>query len=172
MPKTRKQKEEAVSDLEASLKGANTVVFAGFNKLTVADERALRSDLRANGVSYKVAKKTLLARALATLGFADAPAMDGQVAVVYGADAVYPAKGIATFAKKHEGIMSILGGIFEGKLVDAKVMQTVAAIPPRETLLGMLANVLSAPMRGLAISLDALAKKNSETSAPGAAPTN
>lgn len=169
MPKTRKQKEESVSKLEKALKGAVSTVFVGFNKLTVADERVLRNDLRSKGVTYTVAKKSLFNRALSSLGLGDTPKLDGQIAIAYlpgealaksgGADPVLPAKGIAEFAKKHEGIMSILGGIFEGKLVDASKMQMISAIPDRQSLLGMLANVLSAPMRGLAIAINEVSKQ-------------
>ena len=156
MPKTRKQKEESVSTLRKTLDGAASLVFVGFTKLKVADERQLRKNLRESGVSYTVAKKTLLKRAIEGLG-----ELPGQVALAWGSDPVMPAKGIAEFGKKHEGTISILGGIFEGKLVDATKMKEIALIPDRQTLLGMLANVLSSPMRGLAISLDALAKQKS-----------
>ncbi len=88
MPKTRKQKEESVSALTEVMKGAKGVVFAGFSKLKVADERELRKQLRAEGVTYTVAKKSLWKRALESVGLGDAPALDGQVAIAYGDDAI------------------------------------------------------------------------------------
>ena len=72
-----------------------------------------------------------------------------------------PAKGIAEFSKKHDGVIQILGGIFGGVLTDASRMQMIAAIPARDVLLGMLANVLSAPIRGFALAVNALAEKKS-----------
>src|SRR3989338_5312043 len=159
MPKTRKQKEENVSTLKAVLKAAGSTVFVGFNRFKVTDERVLRKQLRESGVSYTVTKKSLLARAVE--GLSELP---GQVAIAFGPDSILPAKGIAQFIKtrlrgqEHEGVMSILGGIFEGKLVDARKMQEIALIPDRQTLLSMLANVLNAPIQGLAIALDAVAK--------------
>jgi large subunit ribosomal protein L10 len=161
MPKTRKQKEESVEDLSTAIKGATGVVFAGFNKLKVADERDLRKQLRAEGVTYLVTKKSLWKRAMEAAGFAGAPDFEGQLALAYGADAIAPAKGVSTFAKKKEGIVTILGGIFEGKLMGAVEMQAIAAIPARETLLAMLANVLNSPIQGLAIALDAVSKQKS-----------
>ena len=158
MPKTRKQKEENVATLRTVLKEVGSAVFVGFNKLKVSDERQLRKSLRENGVSYTVTKKTLLARAID--GLSELP---GQGALAFGTDPIAPAKGIADFAKKHEGVVSILGGIFEGKLVDASKMQMIVAIPPRQTLLGMLANVLNAPMQKIAIALSEVAKNKSWT---------
>ncbi len=158
MPKTRKQKEESVESLTKSLKDATNVTFANFSKLKVIDERALRRNLRESGSSYTVIKKTLFARALKALGF-DLPEYDGQIAIAYGSDAIAPAKSISEFVKKHEGMMSILGGIFEGKLVDAVKMKEIATIPDRKSLLSMLANVLQSPMQRLAIGLSEIAKK-------------
>ena len=154
MPKTRKQKEESVSTLRKTLDGAASLVFVGFTKLKVADERQLRKNLRESGVSYTVAKKTLLKRAIEGLG-----ELPGQVALAWGSDPVMPAKGIAEFGKKHEGTISILGGIFEGKMVDALRMKEIASIPSRQSLLSMLANVLNSPLQRVAIALSEVAKK-------------
>ena len=148
-----------MGSLATAIKGATGVVFAGFNKLRVADERDLRKQLRAEGVSYVVTKKSLWKRAMESAGFTGVPDLDGQLALAYGSDPIAPAKGVANFAKKHEGMVAILGGIFGGKLLGAPEMQAMAAIPPRETLLAMLANVLNSPIQGLAIALDAVAKK-------------
>ena len=160
MPKTRKQKEESVAGLTGLLESATNVTFATFNKLKVADERLLRKSLRELGASYIVAKKTLFALALKALGF-EVPKIEGQLSIAYSADAIAPARGIAEFAKKHEGVMSIVGGILEGKLIDASKMSMIAAIPPRQTLLAMLANVLNSPIQRIALALDAVAKKSS-----------
>jgi len=154
MPKTRKQKEEDVIVLQKTVAEAGSVVFVGFDKFKVLDERQLRKNLRETSVSYTVIKKSLLKRAIEGVG--DFP---GQVALAFGFDPILPARGIAEFSKKHEGLLTILGGVFEGKLVNAQKMQMIAAIPDRQILLGMLANVLQFPMRGLAIALDAIAKQ-------------
>ena len=154
MPKTRKQKEETVAKLKEATKDAASIVFVGFDRLKVSDERQLRKSLREAGVSYAVSKKTLM-----KLAVKDMTELPGQVALAWGQDAIEPAKGIAEFAKKHEGMMKILGGIFEGKLMDAVAMKAIAAIPTRKELLSMLANVLNAPIRGLAIALNEIASK-------------
>jgi large subunit ribosomal protein L10 len=163
MPKTRKQKESSVEDIKKDLGAKGTVVFVGFNKFKIADERVLRTALRADKVGFKVAKKSLLTRALADAGHKIGE-LPGQVAIAFGDDAVLPAKGIADFAKKHEGVVSILGGIFEGAITDASKMQMIGSLPSREALLSMLANVLQAPIRGFAIAVSAIAEKKSQPS--------
>lgn len=160
---TKKKKEEIVTKLEAGLKSAESAVFVGFTALTVADETAMRRDLRNEGVKYTVAKKTLIRRALDTLGLAHTTLpMEGEVAVAYastGSDASAPARMIHEFGKKWAGKLSILGGIFEGNLKSAAEMNEIATIPSMEILRGMFANVLNAPIAGLAVALQAVADK-------------
>ena len=57
------QKEEQVTQLEAWLKENTAVVLADYRGLTVAEDTALRSELRKNDIGYHVAKNTLIKRA-------------------------------------------------------------------------------------------------------------
>lgn len=45
------------------------------------------------------------------------------------------------------------------KFADASVVDAMSKVPNRETLLAMLVSVLSAPVRGLAVALNAIAEK-------------
>ncbi|HCM68521.1 MAG TPA: hypothetical protein DIS62_06040 [Candidatus Kerfeldbacteria bacterium] len=60
-----------------------------------------------------------------------------------------------------EGKLTILGGLFEGKLVDASMMQQIATIPGMETLRGMFANLVNSPRARFAIALSEVAKTKS-----------
>ena len=60
----KSKKEEIIKNLEATIKGSESLVFVNFHGLKVSDETILRRDLRKQGVGYKVSRKTLLARAL------------------------------------------------------------------------------------------------------------
>ena len=100
MPITLDKKKELVAGLEKSLKGAKSVVFVKFDKLTVGDVNTLRRNLQKEGVGYSVAKKTLLKRALGVGGLAgELPEMPGQVAIAYGEDLLSPAREVFAFAK-------------------------------------------------------------------------
>lgn len=160
MALTRTQKEEVVAKLKGIVERAQTVVFVNFHGLGVSDTNEMRSNLREQGVGYLVAKKSLIRNALGDAKVeGEVPALDGEVAVAYGeADPVAPASGVATFAKKHKESLSILGGIFEGRLVDQAEMETIAAIPPLPVLHGMFVNVINSPIQGLAVALSEIAK--------------
>lgn len=154
------KKVEIVSDLEKSLKTAESVVFVKFDKLTVADANSLRRSLQKENVGYSVAKKTLLKRALVSKSIAgEIPELAGQVAVAFGTDPIASARGVYEFAKTHKENISILGGVYEGKYVDAVMMTSMATIPSREVLLSQIAFLLKSPMQRLAIAVNAVALK-------------
>jgi len=160
MPITLDKKKELVASLEKSLKGANSVVFVKFDKLKVADVNTLRRTLQAQKVGYQVAKKTLLKRALSTHGVSgDLPEIPGQVAIAYSTDLLAGAREVFAFQKGHKENISIIGGVFEGKYMNASEMMSIATIPPLQTLRGMFVNLINSPIQRFAIVLNAIAEK-------------
>lgn len=154
----KSKKEEMIKELSAAVKAAPSVVFVNFHGMTVADETVLRSDLRNQGVSYKVSRKTLLKRVLNGVAQGEMPALTGEVAIAYSADQVAPSREVYNFQKTHKGVLSILGGIFDGKFVDGAYMTEIATIPSREVLLSKVAFLLKSPMQRLAIAVNEVAK--------------
>ena len=149
MPKSKQQKQVTVEALTSGLKGAKGVVFANFQGLTVAQTEELRKNARKVGVTVLAAKKTLVKRALETVGLSDTDtaSFQGGVATFIGSDEVTPAKVVATFAKKNE-IVKIFGGILEGKFIDATMVKSLSALPGKQELLSMLVGSLNAPISG------------------------
>lgn len=158
MPITLDKKKELVVTLDKALKGANSVVFVKFDKLKVADVNNLRRTLQGESVGYQVAKKTLLKRALGTHGITgELPEIPGQVAIAYGADLLSPAREVLAFQKKHKDNIAIVGGVFEGRYMDAGEMMSIANIPPLQTLRGMFVNLINSPIQRFAVVLDQIA---------------
>lgn len=162
MAKTKEEKQEVVKKLEDGLKHAASSVFVRFTKVKVAEESAMRKALKSDHVQYFVAKKTLIRRALNALGHThDALPLEGEVAVAYGGgeDTTAAARLVHEFGKKMAGKLTILGGIFEGRLEGQAKMQEIATIPSMQVLRGMFVNVINSPIQGLAIALNAIAQK-------------
>jgi large subunit ribosomal protein L10 len=158
MPITLDKKKSLVSGLENSLKGAKSVVFVKFDKLTVADVNSLRRGLQKESVGYVVAKKTLLKRALGVGGITgELPEMPGQVAIAYGEDLLAPAREVLAFQKTHKDNISIIGGVFEGKYMNQEEMMSIATIPPLQTLRAMFVNIINSPIQRFAVALDQIA---------------
>jgi large subunit ribosomal protein L10 len=158
MPITLDKKKSLVATLESSLKTANSVVFVKFDKLKVADVNILRRSLQKEGIGYIVSKKTLLKRALGTRGVEGTlPELPGQLAIAYGEDLLSPAREVLAFYKGHKDNISIVGGVFESKYMNAEEMMSIATIPPREVLLSQIAYLLKSPIQRLAIAVNAVA---------------
>ena len=157
---TKAKKQTIVASFADILSGAESVVFVQFDKLSVKDAQALRRALRAQGVGYKVGKKTLLKRALEAHGYqGDLPDLPGEIAVAYGTDPLASAREVFEFQKTHKDFISIVGGIFEGAYQDKAQMLTLATIPSREVLLSQIAWLLKSPMQRLAIAVGEVAKQ-------------
>lgn len=160
MPITLDKKKELVAGLEKALKGANSVVFVKFDKLKVADVNLLRRSLQKEKVGYKVAKKTLLKRALSTHKITgELPEVPGQVAVAYSEDLLAGAREVFAFQKSHKENVSIVGGVFEGKYMSAEEMMSIATIPPLQTLRAMFVNLINSPIQRFAVVVNAIAEK-------------
>lgn len=149
MPKTKQQKQTTVENLTAGLKSAKGAVFANFQGLTVAESEELRKAARAAGVTMFAAKKTLVKRALESAGLsgADMASFQGGVATFVGSDEISPAKVVATFAKKKE-IVTVFGGLLEGKFIDAQMVKSLSALPGKQELLAKMLGSLNAPISG------------------------
>ena len=153
------KKEEIVKDLENIFTDSKSVVFVNFHGMNATDETSFRKDLRDQDVKYKVSRKTLLNRALTGKATGEVPPLDGEIAIAYSKDDISPAREVYNFQKTHKGILSIVGGIFEGRFVDGVYMTEIATIPSREVLLSKIAFLLKSPMQRLAIAVNEVGKK-------------
>lgn len=156
-------KQPIVAEIAEVLNGAQTAVVVDYRGLTVAEDTALRKQLRAAGVTYKVYKNTMIRRAAEGTAFAALdPHLEGPTAIaVSKEDATAPARILAEFAKKAPKL-EIKGGIVEDTYYDAKGMQEIATIPSREILLGRLLGSMQSPIANFARVLNQIAEKGAE----------
>lgn len=158
MSLTRQQKEERVAQVASELKDATSVVFVSHDGLTVDDVEALRDQLFATGSQLQVIPKRLLKLALKSVNLDfDPTTHGGQVAIIWGKDAVAPAKTLHTFAKNHENT-KMLAGVLEGAVLSLEQITALAQLPSREQLLGQLVSVLAGPARGFVQVLSGVPK--------------
>lgn len=158
---TKAKKEDIVAKVADAIKDAVSVVFVNFKGLSVADTSAMRKSLKGEGVGYYVAKKSLVKRVLADNGYEGTlPDMPGELALAWSTtDVTAAARGIYEAGKQHKGALSITGGVFENRFVDASGMTAIATIPPVPVLRGMFVNVINSPIQSFVIALNAIAEK-------------
>ncbi len=161
MPVTKEQKKKIVDTLATHLADVQSIAFVEFDKLSVEHTTQMRTALRNEGVGYQVIKKTLLRRVLDDKKFTGTmPALDGSIAITWSStDLTAPARLVHGFRKGREDALKIVGGIFEGRYMDAAEMNEIATIPNMLVLRGMFVNVLNAPIQGFVSVLNQIAEK-------------
>lgn len=159
---SKAKKSEIVSDVSKILADSKTVVFVNFHKLTVLETGEVRKALRAAGVGYRVAKKTLIKRALEEAKVTgEIPTLDGEIALVYGADLLAPAREIVEFTKKFSEKLTLVGGVFDGEYKSKAEMVAIASIPSMHTLQAQFVQLINSPIQRFVLALNAIAgKKN------------
>ena len=161
-----KQKEEEVKALAERFKRSNLVLLTDYRGITVEDVTGLRNTLRDTKAEYKVIKNNIVKRALNANGEKELDSvLEGPTAVVMAEeDYLEPLKAIYKFAKDNE-FYKIKGGIIEGKVMSVEEIITLAKLPSRQELLGMLAGALLGNISKVAIALDQVRKQKEEVNA-------
>lgn len=150
-----KQKEEEVNALAEKFKNAKLVLLTDYRGITVEDVTGLRNTLRDANSEYKVIKNNIIRRALDKNGENSLDSLlEGPTAVVISEeDYLNPLKAIYKFSKDND-YYKIKGGIVEGKAMLTEELITLAKLPSRQELLGMLAGALLGNVSKLAVALD------------------
>ena len=162
MALSKEKKSEIIKKVDAAFAASKSTVFVNFHKLTVAKANLLRRSLRASGIGYLVAKKTLATKVFSGKEISGTmPELSGELALCYGEDLIAPAREIFRFQKEFKEGLRILGGIFDGAYKSKEEMTVIAQIPTREVLYGQFLNLINSPLQGLVIGLSEIAKKKS-----------
>ena len=150
-----KQKEEEVSSLAEKIKNAKFVLLTDYRGISVGEVTELRNTLRNANSEYKVIKNNIIKRALDANGESGLDeVLEGPTAVVMTeGDYLEPLKAIYKFSKDNE-FYKMKGGIIEGKIVSTEELITLAKLPSRQELLGMLAGGLLGTISKFAVAID------------------
>ena len=156
--KVLSEKQAIVAELTEKLQNAAAGVLVDYKGITVAEDTALRAEMRKNGVEYAVVKNTLTRFAVKNAGLEElSSVLEGTTSLAISAeDPVAPARIINDFAKKMNGEkFTIKAGFVDGKVIGVDGVKALADLPSKEVLLSMLLSAMQGPVRGLAVSLDA-----------------
>lgn len=149
---SRVAKEQAVDKLTDELGRIKLAVMTDYRGLTVREVEELRQNLRDAGISYRVAKNTLLRLATKNnpaLAGIDPNTFNGPMALAMGFDdEVAPARVIFQYAKKHDAL-EIVGAITgDGTVLGAAEVKALATMPTREQLIAQVVGTIAAPLTG------------------------
>ena len=144
------KKAEVVEDLNGVFSNAGSVVVAHYTGMTVADMADLRSRMRANGASFRVAKNRLAVRALKGTPIEGiAHLFKGPTGIAVSDDPVAASKVAAAYAKDNDKLV-ILGGSVGATALDAAGVKALATLPSLDELRGKIVGLLVAPATKIA----------------------
>ncbi len=155
---TKAKKQDIVAELLKRLEGTSALYFVNAEGMTVAKSSELRREFRAIGAGFKIAKNTLIRRALEQDGkySVSADVLKGNTAVVFGYDdSIGPAKIIRKFFEKDQK-PSLKAAIIEGQSFDGKQLKAISELPTREDMIAGIVGSLHAPISGIVGSLNAV----------------
>lgn len=147
---TKEKKKAILQDLSDKFSKSKSMVFIGFQGLTVKDTMVLRRKLRAEGIDYTVAKKTLIKKGLESVETKGTEnfSPEGPVAVAFGyEDEIAPARIAKEFGQTNDKVQ-ILGGVMNSELMDAESMKQIASLPGKDQLRAQLIGTINAPVSG------------------------
>ncbi|HEY6736314.1 MAG TPA: 50S ribosomal protein L10 [Candidatus Saccharimonadia bacterium] len=149
---SRSAKEQSVAQLSDELGRLKLAVMTDYRGLTVAEVEELRGILREQGITYRVAKNTLLRLAASNndaLADVDPKTFSGPMALAMGFDdEVAPARLIFQYAKKHDAL-EIVGAITgDGTVLTPAEVKALATLPTREQLIAQVVGTIAAPLTG------------------------
>ena len=152
----RPEKEARVKEVQEQFGRSQAVVLADYRGLNVEEVTELRKRLREAGIEYRVVKNTMTSRAAQAAKIEGLDQfLTGPTALAFSyQDPTTAAKILANFAKDHK-CLQLKGGILEGRVIGKELVQELAQLPSREELLGKLAGLWQAPVRGLVTVLSA-----------------
>ena len=165
--KVLSEKQAIVAALVDNLKAASSGVLVDYKGITVAEDTALRHELRENGVEYAVVKNTLLRFAFNNTGLGDLDdLLNGTTSLATSAgDPIAPMRIVNKYAKQMGDRFNIKAGFMDGKVLPLDDVYALAELPSKDVLLGQVLGMMLAPITSLAIVIKAIAEKDGQAPA-------
>ena len=170
--KVLSEKQAVVAALTEQLQGAASGVLVDYKGITVAEDTALRVELRQNDVKYGVVKNTLARFALNNVGLSELDeVLNGTTSLATcESDPIAPMRVVNKYAKQLNGKFNIKGGFMDGKVLSLDEIMALAELPSKDVLQAQALGMMLAPITSLAIVLKAIAEKDGEAAPAEEAP--
>jgi large subunit ribosomal protein L10 len=182
----KEQKTALVAEITEGLGRASIALVSEYRGMTAGEATEVRRRLRAVRGELRVAKNTLIRRAIKDTAFSKLDEqLGGPVGLILSFDDPVELAKTVTGMRELGEKFKVRGGVLDGKPLSGEEVQALAALPPREVVLAQLLGLLMAPATqvvrllnepgsALARLIDAIGKKNGDATpaAGGAAPTD
>jgi large subunit ribosomal protein L10 len=148
----KREKERVVADLVERLRASDTLIVADYRGLSMPEIDGVRTEVLKHGARFTVVKNTLTKRAAEEAGVPElVELLDGPTAIAFvgEGDMVGVAKALSDTARQTK-ILSVRGGILQGKPMSADQVRDLASLPPADVLRGQVLGAIVAPLNAIA----------------------
>ncbi len=148
----KREKERVVADLVERLRASDTLIVADYRGLSMPEIDGVRTEVLKHGARFTVVKNTLTKRAAEEAGVPELiELLDGPTAIAFvgEGDMVGVAKALSDTARQTK-ILSVRGGILQGKPMSADQVLDLASLPPADVLRGQVLGAIVAPLNAIA----------------------
>ena len=157
--KKKSDKEKDLEALKKDFEKAQNVFVTGFEKLTVQQDFDLRKTIRGAGGNYKVIKNNLAEKAAQGTPVEGIMGnLAGMTTLAYTSkDPVDRAKALTPYAKANPSF-TFKSGLVEGRVIDVKSIQQLAALPSREEILAKVLFLIQASAQRLVTAINGVGR--------------
>lgn len=156
----REEKAAIVTELTGKFEKAQIAIVTDYRGMTVTKLEQLRRELKKNNAEIRVAKNTLIRRAIAGTPFeVMQDHLSGTTALTVSYDdPVAPAKILTDFAKDNPQLV-IRTAVLEGRALTSDDLKALSSLPSREVLLSQVLSVMQAVPTSFVRVLNAVPQK-------------
>ena len=169
--KVLSEKQAIVEALAQRIQNAGAGVIVDYRGITVAEDTALRAELRKEDVEYSVVKNTLTRKALDKLGMSDLDhVLNGTTSLATAEnDPIAPFRILTEYSKKLNERFNIKAAFMEGKVLNEKEIAEMSELQSKDTLYAKVLGTMIAPITGLAVCLGQILEQKGGSLEPAAA---
>jgi len=157
--KKKSDKEKDLAALRKEFERAQNIFLTGYEKTTVQQDFELRKAVRGAGGKYQVVKNNIAEKASeGTLAESVMRDLKGMTSIAYTLeDPVALAKALTAYAKVNPAF-TFKAGLVQGRVVDVKSIEALAALPPKEEVFAKLLFLIQSSAQRLAASINGVGR--------------
>jgi len=141
----KSKKKNYIDEMKDHFAKNSSVFITHYQGLSVKQIDALRSEMRKNGVFFKITKNRITKLALEGTKFKKLENLfTGPTAVAFSGDAITSAKILTKFAKNNSNL-KIIGGIMEEDPLSLEEVANIATLPTLNEARSKIASILQSP---------------------------
>ena len=141
----KERKKTYIEEMKGFFSKNESVFITHYQGMTVRQIDEMKSEMRKNGILFKITKNKITKLALEGTKFKKLEDLfSGPTAVAFSDDAITSAKILTKFAKKNANL-KIIGGIMEKDPLSLEDVAKIATLPTLNEARSQIVSILNAP---------------------------